>query len=327
MSCGFYATVAMAPLAAKRGYGQKVTGQILGSRAFGRIEKLAEGVYALISTPFDAKGGAGDRRTHSNGGLIIGRDEVLAIDSYRTSEGANFLRDACIELTGRAPTLVVNTHFHFDHLGGTLGLLVGKTVPEVIMTETTRKLAFESYGKVEDLKGEAFSQSLITKWGGRFTDASRIIENEEETEQIDLGGRMVSLMPMKGHTGSDLVIRDDPSGVTFGGDLIWDGIFPNFMSSTPSLWKAAVKRITGGERHLLVPGHGSVCQNDSEEMTVLSILMDEIEAHARGAFEKGDSSDEAAASFKVSESAGDWSYFRQGFHEIAMEAWYRELKG
>ena len=43
-SCGFAATLLMAPLAARQSYGQEVVGDTVGKRSFGRIEKLGEGV-------------------------------------------------------------------------------------------------------------------------------------------------------------------------------------------------------------------------------------------------------------------------------------------
>lgn len=324
-SCGLYATLMFAPAAARRAYGQEVKGDVLGRRPFGRIEKLADGVWALISTPFDAAGGAGDRRTHSNGGLIVGTDRILAVDSYRTAEGARYMADACRFLTGRLPTHVVNTHFHFDHLGGTTGLMDGGAAPEVIMTQTTRELAFSTYTATTDIDDEGFAKSAIGKWGGRLTDATRIIVDESQPLALDLGGRTVTITPMAGHTGSDLVIRDDSSGVTFGGDLIWDGIFPNYMSSTPSEWKKSVDAVLAGDDRLIVPGHGGVQSSASQSMQQFARLHDEVEVHARAEFAKGTSADEAAATFSLSEKAGDWEYFRAGFHEIAMQAWWREL--
>ena len=40
---------------------------------------------------------------------------------------------------------------------------------------------------------------------------------------------------------------------------------------------------------------------------------------------KGNSANSAAQTFSLPQSLGDWNYFRAGFHEIAMDAWYREL--
>src|SRR5215467_3264626 len=48
---------------------------VVAREPFGNLEKVADGVYALISTPFN-----NDRTTVSNGGIIVGRNAVLAIE-------------------------------------------------------------------------------------------------------------------------------------------------------------------------------------------------------------------------------------------------------
>ena len=203
-SCGYAATLAFAPLAVRRAYGRESTHDELAKRPYARLERLVPDVYALISTPFTIDGKAGDLRTHSNGGLIVGRDSILAIDSYRTPEGARFMVESCLALTGRLPTHVVTTHFHFDHLGGTAGFIEKGIAPEVIMTQTTRDLAYATYGKPgEKDESSPFSIPTLTKWGGIFLDASRVIVDESKPTSLDLGGRTVSIVPMSGHTGSD----------------------------------------------------------------------------------------------------------------------------
>ena len=327
-SCGFAATLLMAPLAARQSYGQEVVGDTVGKRSFGRIEKLGEGVWALVSTPFNAKGTTGDLSTHSNGGLIVGKDKILAIDSYRTRAGCQFMADACRFLTGRLPTHIVHTHFHFDHLGGTRGFLQQDESPEIIMTQKTRQLAFETYLKTQDdPDNPGLKISAIEKWGGNLTDASLIIEDETNPMTLDLGGRSVTITPMSGHTASDLVIFDPQSQVTFAGDLIWDGIFPNFMSSSPKQWINSVKQITAPNNQIIVPGHGSICKSKSDNIKKYQILLDEIQTHARTEFGKGTIAVDAAHLFKLPKSVGDFNYFRDGFHEIAMRAWYKELRG
>ena len=326
-NCGFAATLLLAPLAARQSYGQETYGDVVGKRPFGRIENIGPGVWALVSTPFTAKGTTGDLSTHSNGGLIVGKDKILAIDSYRTRSGCQFVADACRFLTGRLPTHVVHTHFHFDHLGGTRGFLKQGQSPEIIMTQTTRQLAFEAYLKTyADPDNPGLKISGIEKWGGNLTDASLIIEDETKPLVLDLGGRSVTISPMSGHTGSDLVIFDQKSQVTFAGDLVWDGIFPNFMSSSPQQWIRSVKKITATKDQTIVPGHGNICKSDSMNIKKHQILLNEIESHARREFGRGASDTDAAKSFKLPETVGDYHYFRSGFHEIAMAAWYRELK-
>ena len=325
-SCGYVASLSFAPRHARRAYARDSLQPELAKQPFARIEQLAPDVYALISTPFTIDGKAGDLSTHSNGGLIVGRDRILAIDSYRTPAGARFMAEASLKLTGRLPTHVVTTHFHFDHLGGTTAFIAKGAVPETIMTQTTRKLAYSAYGKSgEKDESGPFSTPTLTKWGGRFLDASRVISDETKPVTLDLGGRTVTIVPMSGHTGSDLVVIDDETGTTFGGDLLWDDIFPKFMSSLPSQWRANIAKLTKGESRLMVPGHGSVQRSDSQSFELFSNLHNEIERYAREQHAKGNSANNAAQTFSLPQSLGDWNYFRAGFHEIAMDAWYREL--
>lgn len=325
-SCGYSATLLLAPTLARKAYGRDALGETLGSRPFGRIEKISDGVYALVSTPFTKEGKTGDLSTHSNGGLIVGKDRILAIDSYRTPAGAAFMAESCLKITGRLPTHIVNTHFHFDHLGGTRGFIQKGANPEVIMTQTTRKLAFETYSKIlPDSTHPDLSISALNKWGGYLTDASKIITDETKTFKLDLGGRTVSIIPMLGHTQSDLIVTDDTTGSTFAGDLIWDGIFPNFMSSSPSQWTKSVKTIIKGTSRVIVPGHGNLQEKKSSSTQNHLHLLDEVEQHARSAFSKGNPAEEAAKSFALPNSLKHYKYFRSGFHEVAMSAWLKEL--
>ena len=324
-ACGLPAVSLMAPLTVRRAYGQTPAGTPKAQSDFARIEELADGVYALVSTPFKADGSVGNTTTHSNGGLIVGTDRILAIDSYRTTQGARFVAQACLELTGRLPTHVVHTHFHFDHLGGTQGFISAESAPEIIMTEAARNLALDTYRKTTETKDKDFTQSALNKWGGRLTDATRIIPAGRESVTLDLGGRSLTISQLSGHTDSDVVVVDVESGILFGGDLIWDGIFPNFMSSTPSVWRKTVTKLLEAEYSLIVPGHGNVLPPDAKSFANLQVLMDELEVFSREANLKGWTVDEAAARFKLTPAAGDWQYFREGFHEMAIDAWFRDL--
>ena len=98
------------------------------------------------------------------------------------------------------------------------------------------------------------------------------------------------------------------------------------MSSSPQNWIESVKKITAAPNQIIVPGHGSVCKSDSSNIKKYQILLGEIEAHARAKFDGGFTEADAVKAFRLPKSIGDLNYFRSGFHEIAMAAWYRELK-
>lgn len=142
---------------------------------WGRLEKLAEGAWALISTPL--AGGDQAMRTFSNGGIIAGREGVLVIEGLASEEGARWLAGSARELTGRRPSHVVLTHYHGDHSSGLAGYEAEGGAPEYVSTVATR----------EDLEERSREQ-------GRASAAVGILSGERarmvgrETMTIDLGG-------------------------------------------------------------------------------------------------------------------------------------------
>jgi glyoxylase-like metal-dependent hydrolase (beta-lactamase superfamily II) len=83
---------------------------------WGRLERVGDGLWALISTPLD-----GDRTTLCNGGIIAGRDGVLVVESFASPRGAEWMARQARDLAGRWPSRVVLTHFHGDHANGVEG--------------------------------------------------------------------------------------------------------------------------------------------------------------------------------------------------------------
>ena len=88
--------------------------------------------------------------------------------------------------------------------------------------------------------------------------ADVVIVDATRTSRIDLGNRVVELMPLRGHTASDLAIVDQDAGITFAGDLLWNGMFPNFVDATPSQLIASMTQLSSRSRHAFVPGHGGM---------------------------------------------------------------------
>jgi cyclase len=89
-----------------------------------RLEEVAEGVHAAIVTP--GQGAMG------NAAIVDLGERTILFDTFLTPAAARQLREAAIELTGRAPGLVVNSHRHVDH---TLGNQ--EFVPDAMVISTT----------------------------------------------------------------------------------------------------------------------------------------------------------------------------------------------
>src|SRR5256885_7418701 len=83
--------------------------RVVAQSSFAVVEQIVDGVWAVISTP---NSGTPDARTTlCNGGIIAGRDAVLAIEGFFTPAGSTWVANQCKALTGRWPTHVALTHF------------------------------------------------------------------------------------------------------------------------------------------------------------------------------------------------------------------------
>src|SRR5262249_18757828 len=185
---------------------------------------VSGGVWALISTPL-----SGDRTTLSNGGIIAGRNVVLAIEGFQQPQGAAWLAGKAKELTGKWPTHVALTHYHSDHANGVAGYLTETDHPVVRSTERTRDLVIERNKPADDSRVAAVRGATLLS----ASDAST----------LDLGGRTVRVVPRTGHTDSDISLELDDPGIVFCGDLFWNAMFPNFVDAVPTKLATAVRAL------------------------------------------------------------------------------------
>jgi glyoxylase-like metal-dependent hydrolase (beta-lactamase superfamily II) len=242
----------------------------------------------------------------SNGGIIAGRDGVLVVEGFYSDEGSAWLAAQVRELTGREPSHVVVTHYHADHTRGLAGLSDGRpddVAPlRMLTTPKTRELLVE---KQEPVIPEAD------------------IADTGEGKSIDLGGMRVRVVPRLGHTPSDVTVELEEPRVVFCGDLVWNGMFPNYVDAIPSHLTEHCEAILGRQGTTYVPGHGDL--GDAASLDPYLGVIRDIEKSARRAVEKGTPAAEAAAEYEVPESLGEWMTFSPDYFERAFGAWEREL--
>jgi glyoxylase-like metal-dependent hydrolase (beta-lactamase superfamily II) len=292
----------------------RTQGRVLVVEPFARLEEVAPGVLAVVSTPF---GGA--RTTLANGGLIVGRTGVVAVEGFFEPAGAAWLARQALALTGRLPTHVVLTHYHADHANGVAGYqqvaveqaTKGIDPPALLSTATTRELA-----AVRNQPADAARSALLADVTLVPADAGRT---------IDLGDRRVRLVPREGHTPSDVTVEVDEPRVVFAGDLLWSGVLPNYVDAIPSRLRAAAAALAASGARTFVPGHGGV--TDAAGVARYLAVLDEIEGAARAAWRTGTPAADAARQFRLSPTLGEWTVFNASFVERAFTAWGRELGG
>ena len=286
--------------------------KIAASKPWGRLEEIGEGIWAVVSTPLAED----DWTTLCNGGLVAGKERTLAIDAYARPAGAAWVGGLARELAGRWPTDVVITHYHGDHVNGLAGFLTAeKPRPRVWITATTLELVRQADAESDAEPDPARSEML---------EQVTLITTDEPTE-IDLGGRKVRIHPRSGHTASDVTVELDEPSVVFFGDLVWNRMFPNYRDATPSALSRSVRATLRKRPTVNVPGHGPLA--DAAALADYLVMIDDIEAAARRAYEQGIPAAEAAKKYRLPEGVADWTLFRDRYFEVAISAWYRELAG
>lgn len=318
LGCGAYVAFALAAgsTLSRRAFAAPLAGEVVRTEPFARVDKLADGVWAIVSTP----NLSGDMRTVSNGGIIAGRDAVLVVEGLNTPAGGAWLSEMAKALTGRRPTHVVVTHLHGDHTNGLAGHLGGADAPTVIGTASTRRLLAE-----RNAAAPQTGEGAIRRTANAIVLPDSVIVDESKATEIDLGGKTVRLTPRAGHSPSDLTIELLEPRVFWCGDLVFNGMFPYYGDATPSKLGAACNAMLTDPATTYVPGHGAVA--DSSALKPYLALLADVEAAARRAFENGVPASEAWQQYNPPAALGEWGKFRPDVHRFAFEAWERELKG
>jgi glyoxylase-like metal-dependent hydrolase (beta-lactamase superfamily II) len=311
--------LAMAPWSVRRAFGAVPRGETVLTKPFARVEKLAEGVWATIATPFDSQ----DFTAVSNGGIIAGRDGVMLVEGLNTRAGGSWLATLAKELTGRWPTHVVVTHLHGDHTNGVCGCMHPDHQTAVISSAGTRRLLASRAADDAEWKFDEATRRAVL--GATQVIPETIVADDAGSTTIDLGGRTVTLETRIGHTPSDLTIRIDNPRILWCGDLVFHGMWPYFGDAIPSKLGATCRAMLADADTAYIPGHGSVA--NSEELRNYIGVLDHLEAAARDAHAKGIPAAEAYKTYVIPASLGEWRKFREDVFRFGFEAWERELKG
>ncbi len=297
---------AISPVGIRSAFAQSATRKIVTKAKWARVEQVAEGVWAAISTPFETR----DFTTVSNGGIIAGKDRVLVVEAFNKPEGAKWLAEQARELTGKWPTDVVVTHYHADHSAGAIGYKTDSTDTQLWLTKQTTSLI-----KTKNKRGGKEPQ-LLTRI--KQIDATK-------PTRIDLGGRTVELRSRVGHTPSDVTIELKDPDVVFCGDLFFNKLVPNYMDAQPTRLKKTVASFKREKETLYVPGHGAVAT--PKDLSIYREFLDAMEDAALTAHKSGTDAKAAAAEFKLPKEFEKWYIFSPQVIPRAFAAWYRELDG
>jgi glyoxylase-like metal-dependent hydrolase (beta-lactamase superfamily II) len=188
-----------------------------------------------------------------NIGVILGRAEVLVIDTRSTYAQAREIQADIRELTDDPVGVVVDTHGHFDHVFGN-GIFRPATIwgHERCVTFMVRT-------------GEARKRTIAAEEPALADELAEIVIDPPDRifathARIEVGGREVMLRYLgRGHTDHDVIVEIPETDVVFAGDLLENGNVPFFGDAYPLDWPATAAalavRVKEGSG-VVVPGHG-----------------------------------------------------------------------
>jgi glyoxylase-like metal-dependent hydrolase (beta-lactamase superfamily II) len=144
-----------------------------------------------------------------------------------------------------------------------------------------------------------------------------------KSQHLDLGGRRITLHPRRGHTPSDVTIELEEPSIVFAGDLVWNGLFPNYRDTEASAFTKSIRSLRRRQQTTYVSGHGALSQGS--DVDKLLSLVESVEEAARSAHRRGLAYPDGAAEFELPAPVADWVLFNPKYFEVAFQAWYEEL--
>ncbi|MFI5133351.1 MAG: MBL fold metallo-hydrolase, partial [Chitinophagales bacterium] len=241
-----------------------------------KLEQLAPGVWAAIQN---------DNYGHAicNAGIVDLGDKTVVFDPFMTPEAARDLKKVAEQLTGRQVTLVINSHFHNDHIRGNQ---VFVPQADIISTEWTRNEMFTSEKEEQEWEKKNVAARAITErkkmdtatdaekpelimWTGYYEGIQQsepelkiTVPNLTFSDTLWIHGtkRDIKLEECrKGHTYSDVVMLLPKDGIAFMGDLFFVNRHPWLGDGSPKSWQQHLERMEADTNYsLFVPGHGPV---------------------------------------------------------------------
>lgn len=181
-----------------------------------------------------------------NTAFIVTDEGVLVIDSGPSRRYGEAMRAAIASVTDKPVARVLLTHHHPDHV---LGNQAFADVPIAALAGTTELLREQ---------GDAMAENMYRLVGDWMRGTEVVLPSETlEPGVRDIGGHRLRLLALSGHTGADLAILDETTGVLFAGDLV----FYQRALTTPNspgldVWLADLETLQELPWKLLVPGHG-----------------------------------------------------------------------
>ncbi|MBE9538990.1 MAG: MBL fold metallo-hydrolase [Proteobacteria bacterium] len=188
--------------------------------------------------------------------LIVGTDSALLFD---TGNGLGDIRAIVDQLT-KKPVTVLNSHSHFDHIGGNYQF------DNIVSVSTAFSLANSRGIQNEMVTTEASSEALCKALPSGVTQGSHqikpytITRKISEGDVIDLGDRKLEILHISGHTDDSIALLDAEAGFLWTGDSFYEGpIWLYFPETDLAAYRKSIARLAAlaPQLNALFPAHNT----------------------------------------------------------------------
>lgn len=285
------------------------------------LQMLSQDVYAAIATD----GGA----AICNAGLIDLGGQILVYDTFLTPRAAKDLSILSAEKFVHRPQLIINSHYHNDHIWGNQALLPKAQILSTTQTRnlilTEGKLEYEWHAEHSKEKLQFYLEQQITTqnpdelenlkmWIGYYQGLAEAMPSLEVKvpaitfdDHLEIHGEKQTARLIEfigGHTGSDTVLYLPQAGVVFMSDLLFVGCHPYLADGDPKQLLNILSEIRQLGVSQFIPGHGPVGTIDD-----VDLLMDYIQQCfdiSQNLVDSGDVSEETIAAIKIPGAFTHW---------------------
>ncbi len=219
---------------------------------------------------------------------VLDTDEgTVIVDTMTLKYQGDRIKEEAMRLTGKPITLIINTHYHLDHIRGNPAFDAGTRV-----VSTKRTL---HHLKVTD--SEYFSG-----------EASQLMPNETFVSDkiISMGNKTLRLMyPGRGHTDGDLVVLFEEDKTLHTGDLFFFRHYPNIdLEGGGSVmeWGDTIDKILEVPFLTVIPGHGNITERVNLEQ--FQVFVRQLASIGKQAAENGISLEETITTDKLTADEG-----------------------
>ena len=220
-----------------------------------------------------------------NIGVCVGDEGVFIIDDQFAPLTAK-IKSAIAKLSSKKVRFVINTHWHYDHVGGNENM--GEAGAIIVAHQNVRKrMSTDQFMEFFNKKVSPAPKAALPVI--TFTQDIAFHLNDEETRVFHV---------KEAHTDGDAVVFFEKANVIHTGDIYFSGIYPFIDKSS----HGSVDGVIKAARHILdiinddtkvIPGHGPL--SNKAELAVYVEMLVSLRAKMSAYISKGKTLEEIKA--------------------------------